>query len=137
VIEAAVESHTSRHLDGRVVVVTGGARGIGLAIARAAAAEGAKIVIADIGADIRQGRHGSADAASEAAAWIRDLGGSAVAHPADIATADGAQGAVDLAIREFGAVNGIVCCAGTLVQAELDECTKLTQFPKGEQWTSR
>jgi NAD(P)-dependent dehydrogenase (short-subunit alcohol dehydrogenase family) len=45
-----------------------------------------------------------------------------VAHPVDIATSDGAQGAIDLAIREFGAVDGIVCCAGNLVQAELAEC---------------
>jgi NAD(P)-dependent dehydrogenase (short-subunit alcohol dehydrogenase family) len=119
---SAAPGPSDGHLEGRVVVVTGGARGIGLAIARAAATEGAKVVIADVGAEVRHGRDGDAEAALQAAAEIRGRGGTAVAYTADIATTEGADGAVALAVRRFGGVDGIVCCAGNLVQAELAEC---------------
>jgi NAD(P)-dependent dehydrogenase (short-subunit alcohol dehydrogenase family) len=112
----------SGHLEGRVVVVTGGARGIGGAIAAAAAVEGAQVVIADVGAGIRHGRSGTAGAAEEAAADICENGGAALAYPVDIATTAGADGAIAFAVGRFGGVDGVVCCAGNLVQAELAEC---------------
>lgn len=68
---------TGRDLNGRTVLVTGGARGIGRAIARAAAAAGARVVVVDI----------DADGADETARMVVGMGGSAVALPCDIASA--------------------------------------------------
>jgi len=64
----------NRGLDGRVVVITGAGRGIGREYARAVAAEGAAVVIAEL----------DADAAEETARLVRDGGGTALA----IATED-------------------------------------------------
>lgn len=64
-------------LNGKAVVVTGAGRGIGRAYAMLAAAEGAAVVVNDIDADV----------AEQVAAEIRDAGGRAVAHPADVGLA--------------------------------------------------
>ncbi len=52
------------HVDGRVVIVTGAARGLGRAHALAFAAEGAKVVVNDLGVE-RDGSAGTSDAANE------------------------------------------------------------------------
>lgn len=75
--------------DGRVVVVTGAGRGLGRAHALAFAAEGARLVVNDLGVGL-DGTPGPDSPASLVAEEIRAAGGEAVAHGGDIATADGA-----------------------------------------------
>ncbi|RIJ76825.1 SDR family NAD(P)-dependent oxidoreductase [Nakamurella silvestris] len=100
-------------LNNRVVVVTGAGRGIGREHALLAAAEGACVVVNDLGtgADGRGSDPGLADAVAR---QIRDAGGKAVADTSDVATTEGARGLLELAIGEFGRVDGLVNNAGIL-----------------------
>jgi NAD(P)-dependent dehydrogenase (short-subunit alcohol dehydrogenase family) len=98
-------------LAGKVVVVTGAGRGIGRGIARAAAAQGAKIVVADYGGGLHGGPP-SSQAADAVASDIAVAGGEAVATAHSVATMDGARATVDAALERWGRVDGLVCCAG-------------------------
>lgn len=101
------------HLDGRVVIVTGGGRGIGREHALYFAAEGAKVVVNDLGGG-EDGGAGNATAAEEVAAEIRSLGGSAIANHDDVASWDGGQRMIRSAIEEFGDLHVLVNNAGIL-----------------------
>jgi NAD(P)-dependent dehydrogenase (short-subunit alcohol dehydrogenase family) len=99
--------------DGRVVVVTGAGRGLGRAHALAFAAEGARVVVNDLGV----GLDGARDAKSPAetvVAEIRAAGGEAVAHGGDIATAGGAASLVRTALEAYGRLDTLVSNAGFL-----------------------
>ncbi|GIH68096.1 MULTISPECIES: SDR family NAD(P)-dependent oxidoreductase [Sphaerimonospora] len=100
-------------LNDRVVVITGAGRGIGREHALLAAAEGAKVVVNDNGADA-DGRGGDPAFAQAVAEEIRAAGGQAVASAADAATLEGARELLELARGEFGAVHGLVNNAGVL-----------------------
>ena len=95
-------------LEGRVALVTGGARGIGRAIAEELSRQGAKLVIADAGVSI-SGEAGDSDVVNQTA---KDLG--AVAFGDDIARAGAAQAAVDLAVTRYGALDIVVNGAAIL-----------------------
>lgn len=82
----------------RACIVTGGAQGIGLAIARAFAAHGATLVIADL----------SGGQAEEAARNIRDSGGHASAVCLDVADEDSVRGLVERSERELGAIDIVI-----------------------------
>jgi NAD(P)-dependent dehydrogenase (short-subunit alcohol dehydrogenase family) len=100
-------------LDGRVALVTGAGRGMGREHALLFAAEGARVVVNDTGAD----RDGSGADASVAAAVVDEIeqsGGTALASPDDVSTMDGAQRAVDLAVGELGGLDVLVNNAGVL-----------------------
>ncbi len=104
------DSTRDSSLSGRVALVTGGARGIGLAISRQLHALGASVVVADSGVAI----NGEAPAAEVAEKVARELGQRAVAFTADIATPENAAAAVALAVSHFGAIDLIVNNAAIL-----------------------
>jgi len=105
----------ANHLQGKAIVVTGGGRGIGRAIALAAAAEGASVVVADYGGDINRRGAGTSEAADAVVAEIEGAGGKAVASAVDVASMDGGRAVVQAAVDSFGRLDGLLCCAGITV----------------------
>src|SRR5262245_24013568 len=89
-------------LDGRVVLVSGAASGIGRATAETLAGMGARIVAADI----------DAEAGEAAAAALRDGGAEVRFVAADVADEDAAGAMVAAALDEFGRLDGAANCAG-------------------------
>ncbi|WP_037601308.1 SDR family oxidoreductase [Streptacidiphilus rugosus] len=98
---------------GRVVVVTGAGRGLGRAHALAFAAEGAKVVVNDLGV-AADGLGPSATPGEEVVGEIRSRGGEAVAHGGDIATTEGADALIAVALDAFGRLDTLVNNAGFL-----------------------
>jgi NAD(P)-dependent dehydrogenase (short-subunit alcohol dehydrogenase family) len=111
----AERTDVSGYLDGKVIVVTGSARGIGREIALAAAAEGAKIVVADYGGDVNRRDGASAGPANAVAEEITSAGGQAVAVAEDVSTMEGGRNIVAAAVDSFGRLDGMVCNAGITV----------------------
>ena len=100
-------------LDGKVAVVTGGGTGIGRAVSLGLAAAGASVVVNDYGVSV-DGRDPSSEPANQVVSEIRGRGGKAVASPESVATMAGGRAVVELALKEFGDVSILVCCAGIL-----------------------
>ncbi|MFJ8583236.1 SDR family oxidoreductase [Streptomyces sp. NPDC093595] len=98
---------------GRVVAVTGAGRGLGRAHALAFAAEGARVVVNDLGVG-PDGTPAADSPAREVVAEIRAAGGEAVAHGGDIATPEGAASLVATALDAFGGLDTLVNNAGFL-----------------------
>ncbi|MEU9474967.1 SDR family oxidoreductase [Streptomyces sp. NPDC048191] len=98
---------------GRVVAVTGAGRGLGRAHALAFAAEGARIVVNDLGVAL-DGAPGAESPAQAVVAEIRAAGGEAVAHGGDIATTDGAASLIGTALEAYGRLDTLVSNAGFL-----------------------
>ncbi len=99
--------------DGRVVVITGAARGLGRAHALEFAAEGARVLVNDLGVE-RDGSGGASEPAQEVVAEIRSGGGEAEANAADVADWDQAGAMIDQAVQRWGRVDTLVCNAGFL-----------------------
>ncbi|HET7311754.1 MAG TPA: SDR family oxidoreductase [Mycobacteriales bacterium] len=99
--------------DGRVVIVTGAGNGLGRAHALAFAAEGARVVVNDIGTS-REGEGSSAGPAQQVVDEIRAAGGEAVANIDDVADWEGAGRLVRTAIESFGTLDVLVNNAGFL-----------------------
>lgn len=94
--------HDFSSVQGKVVVVTGAANGIGKAIAEAYAQNGMKVVCGD--RDKEKG--------PQVAAAIQAAGGDAFFYPVDCSNADEIKGLVDFAVSHYGRVDGIVNNAG-------------------------
>jgi NAD(P)-dependent dehydrogenase (short-subunit alcohol dehydrogenase family) len=96
-----------------VAVVTGGGTGIGRAVSLGLAAAGAKVVVNDYGVSV-DGMDPSSEPANRVVVEIRKAGGRAVAAADSVATMAGGRAVVDLALKEFGDLHVLVCCAGIL-----------------------
>jgi NAD(P)-dependent dehydrogenase (short-subunit alcohol dehydrogenase family) len=100
-------------LTGKVAVVTGSGRGLGLAYATELARSGAAVVVNDVDAEV----------AEAAVKTITDAGGSAVAEVVAVGTSEAAQALVDRAVNEFGRLDILVNNAGILRDSTLWKMT--------------
>jgi 3-oxoacyl-[acyl-carrier protein] reductase len=104
----------SKNLEGKVALITGGSRGIGAAIAKRLAADGANVAIT-----YTKG----ADAAASVVKEIERVGRKAIAIQADAADADAVKAAVEKTVTTFGRLDILVNNAGTAVPKRFEETT--------------
>jgi NAD(P)-dependent dehydrogenase (short-subunit alcohol dehydrogenase family) len=108
--------------DGRVAIVTGAGRGLGRAHALELARHGARVVVNDLGVALDGSESG--DAPAEAVVEeIREAGGEAIAHGADVADWAQAEDLVKAAVDAFGALHVVVNNAGIVRDRMFVSCT--------------
>ena len=100
-------------LQGRVAIITGAGRGIGREHALLFAAEGAKVVVNDLGG-ANDGTGNDATPAQEVVNEIKAMGGEAIANYDNVADWEGAQRMVNMAVETFGDLDILVNNAGIL-----------------------
>ena len=104
----------TKKLEGKIAFITGGSRGIGAAIAKRLAADGAKVAIT-----YTKG----ADAAASVVKEIEDAGGKAIAIQADAADAEAVKAAVEKTVATLGRLDVLVNNAGTAIPKTFEETT--------------
>jgi 3-oxoacyl-[acyl-carrier protein] reductase len=104
----------SKKLEGKIALVTGGSRGIGAAIAKRLAADGANVAIT-----YTKG----ADAATSVVKEIERTGQKAIAIQADATDADAVKAAVEKTVATFGGLDVLVNNAGTGIPKKFEEAT--------------
>ncbi|MBW2393724.1 MAG: SDR family NAD(P)-dependent oxidoreductase [Deltaproteobacteria bacterium] len=100
-------------LDGRVAVITGGGRGIGAAVAECFAAEGASVLVNDLGAPM-EGGGSDAGPAQEVVERINAAGGKALADGTDVTNFEAVEAMIQRATGEFGRLDILVNVAGII-----------------------
>jgi NAD(P)-dependent dehydrogenase (short-subunit alcohol dehydrogenase family) len=113
----------NRIVDGKVVVITGAGGGIGRQIALLMAAQGARVVVNDLGSSVNgQGQNSSV--AQKVVDEIKALGGEAVASAESVCDWDGANRIIRMAIDNFGKIDCVVNNAAILRDAIFHKMTK-------------
>jgi len=110
-------------LDGNGVVVTGGGRGIGRAIAKLAAAEGAMVVVADNGCEV-DGSGSNPAVAQAVVDEITAAGGKAVASTGDVSTMEGAEAAIKAALDNAERLDALITSHGVRRDTPIWEMTE-------------
>lgn len=110
---------SERRFDGRVVVITGGARGLGFAYAQLLGSLGARIVINDNGSAM-SGSGNDAGPAETAAQALRAAGCQAVACTQSVATEEGGKAIIETAYSAFGQLDVLIHSAGNVRYGALD-----------------
>ena len=106
--------------DDRVAIVTGGGRGLGRAYALLLASRGAKVVVNDVGGNIR-GDEVIEDPAADVVAEIKAAGGEAIAITDTVATVAGGKAIIDAAMDNWGRLDILIPNAGNVRRGAIHE----------------
>ncbi len=109
--------------DGKTIIITGGAGGLGRAFARLLGSRGANLVINDLGSSVT-GEGADTSAAEKFAEELKADGINAVANHDTVTTMDGAQAIVQAGVEAFGSVHGVINNAGILRDVSFAKMTE-------------